>query len=301
MALWALHDSNTELRARGAFPVSRSEAEKLNAQGYGIFWCPNVVRGRRLVTNLERIRFYYAELDTGTKKEQAEKLRRAPLLPTAVVESARGYHAYWAARNATLANWKRIVRWGLVPALGADPKATDAVRILRCSGFNHVKDPAKPFPVTTVWKLSTTYTEEQMLRLFPNREPKRPDQEEREPLEPGTGTFWQRVAQLDGREAIRRLSGHWLCKGERFELEEQGNGHANIWRTHPGRYSTGCFIDAAGRLGAVEGGSSPASWCRWYGHGWDRVADGLREVFPELGERDERSESGEAAPGAEGS
>ena len=290
MPLFALHDSDSALREeQGSFPVSRPRAEELNRQGYGIFWTPNLYRGRRLVKNLEQIRFWFTELDTGTKKEQAERLRRAPLLPTAVVESARGYHAYWAARNASLSNWKRIVRWGIVPALGGDPKATDAVRILRCPGFNHVKDPARPFPITTVWKLGTTYTEAQMLRLFPDREPKKPDQEAKS-LEPGTGSFWQRVAQLDGREAIRRLSGHWLCKGERFELEEQSNGHANIIRTHPSRYSTGCFVDAGGRMGAVEGGSSPASWVKWYGHEWNRVAEGLREVFPELGERDDRDD-----------
>src|SRR5690606_34842008 len=131
--------------------------------------------------------------------------------------SARSYHAYWAARDATPENWRRIVRWGIVPALGADPKASDPLRILRCPGFDHMKDPARPFPVRTVWKLDTTYSEAQMLRLFPSREPKRPDQE-RAALEPGESTFWQRVAALDGREAIRRLSGHWLCKGERFSL-----------------------------------------------------------------------------------
>jgi hypothetical protein len=281
MPLFALHDSDVRLREQGSFPVSRPRAEELNAQGYGIFWVPNLYRGRRLIKNVEQIRYWFAELDTGTKQEQAEKLRRAPLLPTAVVESARGYHAYWAARGAGLANWKRIVRWGVVPALGADPKATDPLRILRCPGFNHVKDPAKPFPITTVWKLDTTYTEEQMLRLFPDREPKRPDQEAKS-LEPGTGSFWQRVAQLDGREAIRRLNGHWSVKGERFELQEQSNGHANIWRTHPDRLSVGCFVDATGGLGSVEGGSSVAAWIKWYGWSWGDVAKAIREVFPEV-------------------
>ena len=290
--LWALHDSDAEQRKRGAFAVTRAEAEKLNREGFGIFWCPNVVRGRRLTTNLERIRFYYAELDTGTKKEQAERLRRAPLLPTAVVESARGYHAYWAARDASLSNWKRIVRWGIVPALGGDPKATDAVRILRCPGFNHLKDPARPFPVRTVWTLGTTYSEDQMLRMFPDRQPKLPDQGAREGSGPGTGSFWQRVAQLDGRDAIRRLDGHWSVKGERFELQEQSNGNANIVRTHPSRLSVGCFVDAGGRMGAVEGGSSIASWVKWYGWSWADVACALREVFPELGPVDEPSPTG---------
>lgn len=285
--LWALHDSDEALKDRGAFPVQKDEAERLNREGYGIFWNPNRVRGRRLIKNLQEIRFYYCELDLGSKKEQAERLRRSPLLPTAVVESARGYQAYWRARDATLENWRRIVRWGIVPALGADPKATDVVRILRCPGYMHMKDPARPFPMRVVWKLDTTYCEAQMMRLFPDRSPKQPDQE-RTALEPGEGTFWQRVAQLDGREAIRRLSGHWLVNGEKFRLAEQSNGKANIIREWPdGPIDTGSFVDCGGRLGSVDGGSSIAAWCKWYGHPWPVVAEGLREVFPELGDRDE--------------
>lgn len=295
--LWALHDSDPLVREeRGACAVDRAEAERLNAEGWGIYWTPNLVRGRRTLTNLERIRFWFAELDHGSKKEQVERLRQAPLLPSVVVESARGFHAYWAAKDATLDRWKRIVRWGIVPTLQADPKASDAVRILRCPGFNHVKNPAKPFPVSVVWRLDTAYTEEQMLRKFPDRSPKDEPQEHREVLEPGDGSFWVRAAQLDGREALRRLSGHWCVRGEKFSLAEQPNGNANIIRQWPdGPKDTGSFVDKDGRLGSVEGGNSIAAWIHWYGHPWHVVAEALREVFPELGERDETFEEAKAA------
>lgn len=253
-----------------------------------------------MARNLERIRFWFCELDTGSKADQVARLRRAPLLPTVVVESARGYHAYWAAADATEGTWKRIVRWGIVPALGGDPKATDVLRLLRAPGFLHLKDPTQPFLVRTVWRLDTRYSEQQMLRLFPDTQPKAAAQE-RTALEPGAGGFWTRVARLDGREALRRLSGHWLVKSERFRLVEQPSGNANVIREWPdGPVDTGSFVDAAGRLGAVDGGSTIAAWCHWYGHSWGQVAEGLREVFPELGVRDDEIEEAEAGEAPHG-
>src|SRR5688572_10106295 len=140
--LYALHDSSQELqKKRGSFPVSPEEAERLNGDGYGIFWVVNEFLPPRKTANLERINYWFVECDEGTKEQQLERLRRAPLLPSFVVESKRGMHAYWAALDASLDNWKTIVRWGLVPALGGDPKATDPLRLLRAPGFNHVKDP----------------------------------------------------------------------------------------------------------------------------------------------------------------
>ncbi len=287
MPLFVLHDSDADLRKRyGSQEVTREWAEKLNARGWGVFWVPNEFTGQRRIANLRRIRFWFAELDEGTKNEQVARLRRSPLLPTAVVESARGFHAYWAAKDATPGHFKRIVRWGIVPALRADTKACDPLRILRCPGFLHMKDPAQPFEVKTVWRLDTIYSEAQLLRAFPSKEPVQA-QQERKQLAPGEGTFWERVAQLDAREALRRLNGHWLQNGERFVLQEQPSGNLNLVRADGHR--CGVFVDRGGRLGNVDGGSSIGAWAYWYQRDWRRVAQGLRELFPELGD-DDRSD-----------
>lgn len=281
MPLFALHDSDPAERSRsGARPVAESEARRLNSRGFGIFWTPNTFRDTRRATNLERIRYWFVELDGGSKAEQWKRLQKCSLLPNVVVESKNGYHAYWRARDATPENWKCIVRWGLVPALQGDPKSTDPVRLLRAPGFNHVKDPERPFPVEIVYRDSHDWLEAQMLRKFPSQEPERPKPRE---LEPGGGSFWERVARLDGREALLKLNGHWLVRGERFHLSEQPNGNANIWRTDD-YYDTGCFIDQDGRLGNVQDGASIAAWCAWYKWPWADVANGLRELFPELGD-----------------
>ncbi len=277
--LFALHDDPNR-RELGAYKIHSRDAEMVNREGYGIFWVVNDYDGLRRRGNLTQINFWFAEIDGDTKKTQEEILRACPLLPSLVVESKRGYHVYWKAVDATLDNWKRIVRWGIVPAVGGDPKATDPLRLLRAPGFDHMKNPADPFPVRVVYENAVAYTEAQMLRAFPSKEPKR----ETKPRGAGRGdTFWQRVSELDGREVITALSGHVLCNGERFSLDELENGNANIIR-QPDGYGTGCWVWADGKLGGVDGGSSAAAWLRWYGHDWKTIAEALRELFPELGD-----------------
>lgn len=248
-----------------------------------MFWVPNAFKGRRVQANLTAIRFYFIEVDEGTKAQQLARLKRSPLLPTAVVESARGYQSYWKVRGeASPERWRRIVRWGLAPALGGDVKASDVLRLLRCPGFKHMKNPSQPFEVTTVWRLDTSYTEAQMLRAFPSREPTRKTRE----LKPGEGGFWERVAGMDAGEAIVRLNGHPLQNGESFVLKEQANGNRNIVRSDG--LDTGVFCDPAGRLGAVASGSSVAAWLAWYGHDWATIARGLKEAFKELSDVTDR-------------
>ena len=277
-SLFALHDSDDELKRKGSFTVSKERAGQLNAEGYGIFHVVNAFEGRRLITNLVRIRYWTCELDLGQRSEQVARIKRAPLLPSVVVESKRGFHLYYRALDAELSTWARVVRWGLIPALGGDPKASDPLRLLRCPGYEHKKDPANPFMVRVVWRTDAIYSTKQMLRAFPNTEPTAKPKAAG-PAGEADG-FWEKVARLDGREALARLGGHWLMNGEKFSLQEQVNGNANVVRSDG--YSTGSFVDRDGKLGNVDGGASIAAWCAWYGHDWATVARGLREVFPEL-------------------
>lgn len=278
MRMFALHDQD---RSRGTVDV-KSNHHELNASGHGIFWVVNDFEGRRLRDNLTRINYWFVDLDEGTKEEQLARIGRAPLTPSLVIESKNGYHAYWRALGATLDNWADIVRWGLVPALKGDIRACDPLRLLRAPGYFHLKDPEEPFLVREVFRSAVAYTEAQMMRAFPSQEPERP--ERREPDQ--AGTFWERVAALDGREAVERVSGTWLVDGEHFRLDEMRNGNANIIRADD-NYSTPCWVWADGRLGGIDDGNSIAAFCRWYGHSWADIARGLKELFPELTDEEE--------------
>jgi hypothetical protein len=275
--LYAFHDSDAETRSkRGSFPVDLREARLLNADGYGIFWVVNDFEGKRKQANTTRIRFWFCEIDA-RKRLQEQVVPRLALLPSMVVESKAGHHLYWRVHGeANQYNWRRVVRYGLVPSLGGDPKATDMLRLLRAPGYLHMKDPNDPFMVNEVSWNPYQYTEQQMLQAFPDsRTPKVTKRDAGQ-----ASSFWEAVGNLDCRDALQRLGGHWLVNGEKFTLDEQGNGNANIIRSDG--YSTGSFVDSEGTLGNTTGGCSIAAWCHWYGHDWGEVARGLKELYPEL-------------------
>lgn len=280
MKLYALSD-----RGPGAPALIAADADPrhVNGQGYGIFHVVNDFVDRRVVENLKRINYWYADLDSGTKEEQLERIGKH-LKPSRIVETRKGFHVYYRAIDATLGNWNRIVKYGLVPALGGDPRATDPLRLLRVPGYYHNK--AEPFLVRTIAQADVAYTETQMMEAFPDRKVEVKVDAARRELG-GNSTFWGQVAQLSARDFIERISGHELVKGEQYKLVETGGGKANITVKKPGGrwQGTPCWVTAEDRLAGVEGGSSPAAWLKWYGSEWREIAEGLKELFKEeLGE-----------------
>jgi hypothetical protein len=278
--LLALHD-----REAGApLGCTKHQAKVLNTRGFGIFHVVNEYEGRRVVENLRRINYWYADLDSGTKEEQLERIGKH-LKPSRVVETAKGHHVYWRAVDATLGNWNRIVRGGIVPALAADPKASDPLRLLRAPGYYHHK--GQPFLVRTLCdEPELAYSEAQMLEAFPDRRVEVVVDRLREDL--GPATFWGRVAGLPAKEALLKLSGHPLCKGEHFKLIPTSGGKFNVLVKSPGSsrwHSTPCWITAENTFAGVQGGASLAAWLKWYaGNTWQEIAEALRELFPELSE-----------------
>ncbi len=283
--LFVLHDTpSSSDRSFGSVEVTETRARELNDRGWGVFQVVNEFVGRRLVANLTQINYWFCEIDHGVKQTLDGWMAVMPLPPSLVVDSKRGYHAYWKAQDATLANWKRIVRHGVVPALGGDPKATDVLRLLRAPGFYHRK--GEPYLVSVVWDSPAVYTEQQMLAAYPDRrKPRDKTSIDVDKYRQGDHGFWYRANALDAREALQKLSGHWLVNGERFWLVEQSNGNANVYCQPVPTQSaadSGAFITPEGVLFAESVGI-PA-WCYWYQEDWGKVAIGLRQLFPELEE-----------------
>jgi hypothetical protein len=274
--IFALHDWRQDQR----YPIecSLEEAKTFNNAGYGIFWCVNEYETfQRRAANLTKINYWFCEIDTQKKASQLQYLQKCPLIPNLVIESKNGFHVYWRAQNATLENFKEIVRCRLIPYFSADPKASDVLRLLRCPEFYHHKDPADSFLVKKVWDLEGSYTEEQMLRMFKPKQKK----EKVEWFAPTENmSFWQQVASIDGREAIHRVSGtHWCCF-EEFYLKELNNGNANIIRSDTNT-DTGSFVNGQGRLCGVDNGASIGAWIQWYGFSWSEVKTAIEELFPD--------------------
>lgn len=169
MQLYRLHDAPESSKA--AIPVrDEAEARTWNTpeRGFGIYRTVNSFDGPRRKEFLARIVAWPIDIDEGEKQSQAKKLMAAPLVPSEIVETRRGYQAYWHARDGAQAeHWNAIVLERLVPYFGADKNARDLCRILRVPGFLHLKDPANPFPVRSVWRHRVSYTERQMAEAFP--------------------------------------------------------------------------------------------------------------------------------------
>jgi hypothetical protein len=277
--LWALHDSDPK-----NFPMVRihpDQCMEYNSKGYGIFQTINDFSGPRRIENLTRINAWAVDIDDGTKAEMISKLESG-LVPTMVIETKRGFQAYWAAKDATKEHWNAIVLQRLVPFYGADRNARDLARILRKPGFFHLKDPANRFLVQKVWEWPVSYTELQMATFYPCEAEKENalkshDQLKRET--PVAGSFWDRVWNLDCEEALIRLSGHAYVGGEIYSFRRNATGTKNILVNGNG---SSCWIDREGRIGSLDsGGPSIYQWLNWFHKNPQKVVEMIQEVFPQ--------------------
>ena len=173
MILYALHDHDKT--KRGMFIVDGNKAKELNKQGYGIHWTPQIFKdGKRTLENLQEIRYWLADIDTGDKATMLRRINSLPVQPTHVIETKRGFHCYWRAKDATLKNYSTIEK-GIAEALCADGSLITPTHTLRFPGFYHWKDPKDPFLIKWVFKRpENQYSENLMLRCFKPKPVERP-------------------------------------------------------------------------------------------------------------------------------
>lgn len=300
---------------KAAIPVTPDEAARWNTPdlGFGIFATVNSFAGARRKENLTRINAWAVDMDEGTKQEMHDKLVRSPLIPSLIVETKRGYQAYWCAIDGKAEHWNAIVLERLVPHFGSDANARDLCRILRVPGFLHLKDPTQPFRVRAVWKRMAAYREHDMrdaFRWIPNRAEhqrhladaqRAAEREARERMRQAaiaagqipTETLWEAIWNLDCEEGLRRLSGHWSVSGEQYTFRPTARGNLNIYVDGK---SSSCFIDANKKIGSLDGGGPTlVQWLRWFKHPWKTVLEVLKEIYPQLAEVDAAAKKAKAA------
>lgn len=99
------------------------ELHAWNERGYGIFHALQVFRHDRKKESLLKIRLWAIDLDAGTKESQINSLRQG-LPPSLIIETQRGHHAYWFAKDATLEYFSSIMDQ-LTTFYNADKNAQD--------------------------------------------------------------------------------------------------------------------------------------------------------------------------------
>ncbi len=292
---------------KAAIPVETADAARWNTPelGFGIFATVNSFNGARRKENLTKINAWAVDMDEGTKAQMHAKLIASPLVPTIVVETKRGYQAYWAAQDGKAEHWNAIVLERFVPHFGSDANARDLCRILRVPGYLHLKDPADPFMVKAVWKHKVKYTERQVGEAFAwhankqshdaalkdaqraaNAEAR--EHAKRAAIASGmapTETMWEAIWNIDCEDGLSRLSGHWSVGGESYSFKSTTRGNRNLFVDGK---STSVFVDANKRIGSLDGGGPTlVQWLRWFKHPWATVITVLKEIYPSLADVDD--------------
>lgn len=279
----------------GGAPMAIScedEAISWNERGWGIYWTVNAFRdGVRRISHLEAVLAWATDLDASSKAEQRQRIGRAPLRPSLVVETRRGYHVYYGAKDGTSEGWDAIVRRRLIGYFGGDENASDLARILRVPGYDHCKDPSSRFRCEVVDEWPVAYRERDMLEAFPERAPRQAAASRVVAAAPHAArpaaaarpeTPWDRLNAADQGELLLRLSGHPAMGGEHIVLREQ----SGVRKICVNGKSNSTWVDAQGRIGSLSGGGpTVVQWLQWYGLGRAQVLDVFAEVFPEQGWR----------------
>lgn len=256
---------------------TETEAQRLNQDGFAIYWCVNEFQGPRRISNLKKINSWYVEFDDGDKEAQWEKIKKSPIIPSLVVESARGYHVYWNAVDATPENY-RAIEERIIHKLGADPRVKDLTRVLRAPGYLHQK--GEPFEVKIKFQSEFSYRERIMLYFFKaipvphgtkSKAIKTPDQ--KMSFDSDLGVF---LDKLDNEWALSKLSGHSCVNYETYSFKPVSRGRKNILVNGKG---TSCFIDEHKRIGANPGGPVIFNWLKYYGHSNKEIIEILKEVL----------------------
>lgn len=141
--------------------ISYNSLADYNFEQYGVFHTIHeFINQDRKNNSLKTILFWAIDIDAGTKTQMQNKISKG-LKPSYIVETAKGYHIYWKAKNGTKENYTNIMQ-SLIEYYGADKQAKDFARLLRVAGYNHWKQD-KPFLCKEISYSDISYSEEQIL------------------------------------------------------------------------------------------------------------------------------------------
>lgn len=281
--LYRMFDSDN---SKGCHKVnSFSEADKWNMDGWGIYWTVNDFADQpRTKENCVKINAWAIDLDDGSKAEQMERINKAPIQPSYIIESKNGYHIYFSAIDATIDNYRPIVE-RLVKFYGADENAKDVSRLLRCPYYFHWKDPQDKFFVQQVTPIGPGYTEKQIMKLFP--EEKKIEQKkmfynfrQNQQSPKSSDDLYHRLNGVDCEQALMRLSGSEAICGDVISFKRTTMGNLNILVNGK---STSCWIDRDKKIGSSDGGGPTIwNWVKWYYKDNKKTYELLKKHLPEI-------------------
>lgn len=276
---------NQKKKSEGALVIEPKNANKQNELGYGIFWENNLFDGSREAKNIKQVVAWAVDIDTGSKEEQAEKIKKF-LLPSVIIESKNGYHCYWYTddQEPNKDTYKTFIEDYFLDNLSGDPKAKDVSRIFRVPNTFHMKNMNAPYMVNTVLDTNAKFDQRTIKKYFPVSNARKQKAQKREEMRQivgsiGGGDLFANVYDMDQMAALQRLSGTEFVNGEQFAFRQNANGNKNIFVNGK---STSCFIDREYKIGSAEGGPTVWQWLKYYGHSDKTIFQIVKQIFPEL-------------------
>lgn len=254
--------------------ITTNEMLRWNDDKFGIFFTVQGFNKHRKKENLTKINAWAIDIDSGTKEDQKQRIRKSPIPPTCIIESKNGYHCYWESKGATITNFDEIQSL-LVEFFSADKNAKDLCRLLRMVNCFHWKDISDPFLVKEVHRVKKYYTDYEMLKNFQPKKTNILKFKKLIPSQQREHKLYEKdpLSQLECKKGLEILSGTAVVNGNHFTFKHNANGTEQIWVDGK---STACWLDKTGRIGShAKGGPSLVNWLMYYGYDYK----GAREII----------------------
>ena len=260
--------------------------EKYNEMWAGVFFSINSMNPwERDKANVTRVNAWACEVDNLSKEDQLKLISVAPLAPSLVIESNKSFHMYRFAKDGNIENWTKIC-WWLRNFFGWDPAiASDISRVLRVPGYYHMKDKNNPFMCNIVDWNWEYYTEEEMLKAYPDTETLA-DKEARaikkqEQLKQAiwNDDTWDRIRAMDSKAMLEKISWTNLVGGDIISFRHNSNWTEQIfcnWK------STGCWIDKLWKIWSTDkwGPNWTNRIARYGWVDWKEIYKWIKDEFP---------------------
>lgn len=154
---------------RPPYPDGFRWLSQTNNRGYGVYVIPN--KGGRQDADIKSYSHHFVDFDgtdTDTKEHHLERLAAFPLQPSMVIETRRGYHAYWQLNDPeTPIERFTEIQHRFIKALSSDPSIFNEARLMRFPGFNHMAKGQDPMMVEIKNVNDSKYTQENFDEVLP--------------------------------------------------------------------------------------------------------------------------------------
>jgi len=152
------------------------DIKRLNLEGYKVYHFPNgpteLPKGRPVNgTDIDQFQYVMVDADIkdgiyATKEDFIAAIGEKAPLPSKVVDSGNGVHAYWKVSGLDAISYLRLTR-RMMRLLATDPAVGQILQLMTLPGTLNTKDPSNFKQTEVLFESQTEYTAEELNNLLP--------------------------------------------------------------------------------------------------------------------------------------